>query len=345
MGQLYYLSDAEWQEVIKDALSDYNIYAPIRDGKNLTYQSISEYNVASIELNTYRPTQPIKTFLFFFYEQITNIAKFPNLRGSVLMGVKACDLNSLQLYDKMFLEGEFAEPFYKRRRQDLLLISADCQDPIETCFCTTLNNNPYPEEHFDINISAVSSGLIIDVNSEKGEDFIKAKKDIFQKVIDRGILMKREAKRRAIIEKVRQINSNFDIKAPFLDLLREKLVSPVWNESSKTCVTCGACTQICPTCYCFLIEETKGKKENNFSKSRYWDSCQYTGFARVAGGANPRKKRYERLRHRYLHKFDYIRENFGFDGCTGCGRCVAVCQGKIDMRKVFDDLKKAPKNA
>ncbi len=347
MGQQYYTSNTEWQEFIKDALSDYHIYAPMRNNDNLAYQKVSEYNVASIELNTYRPIQPIKSFLFFFYEQITNVAKFPNLRGFVVMGVKACDLNSLQLYDKMFLEGEFAEPFYKRRRQDLLLIGSDCQEPIDTCFCTVLNNAPYPEENYDINVSSTGMGLIIDVNSAKGEDFIKIKKDIFQKVVDRSILMKREAKRRAAIEKVEQINRQFDIKAPFLELLRNKLYSEVWKTDSQTCVTCGACTQICPTCYCFLIEEAKSKREKEpiQSKFRYWDSCQYTGFVRVAGGANPRKKKHERLRHRYLHKFDYIRENFGFDGCTGCGRCIAACQGKIDMRKVFDDLKKAENNA
>jgi len=339
MGQLYYISTLEWNEFLKSSLPEWSLYVPVRQDKNLAFERLSENNFNSVELDSYRATQPLKSFLFFFYEQITNIKKYPNMRGSAVLGLKACDLNSLQLYDKTFLEGEFAEPFYKRRRQDLLLISSDCQKPIESCFCTVLGANPYPEEYFDINISRISAGYIVDINSEAGEEFIKSKKDFFKKVVDRSILMKREAKRRAAVETVEGFNSHFDIKAPFLNMLRQKLMSKVWNEQSKTCVTCGACTQICPTCYCFLIEDVKS------DKFRYWDSCQYTGFARVAGNANPRKKVYERLRHRYLHKFDYIHESFGFDGCTGCGRCIQACQGKIDMRKVLSELKKDPVNS
>lgn len=342
MGHLYYISSTDWQNFLQEMSEEWNIFAPVRNGKNLLYQRISKNELPGIELSSHRAVQPLKSFLFFFYEQITNIAKFPNLRDVAVIGLKACDLHSLQLYDKMFLEGEFVEPFYKRKRQDLLLISSDCQDPLDSCFCTLLGYMPHPEEYFDINLSAVSSGLVADVNSDKGEEFIRAKKDLFKKVVDREILMRREAKRRAITETVEKANSGWDIKSPFLDFLRPKLNSSVWAKMSETCVTCGACTQICPTCYCFLItEEMKSKKEDTTNKYRCWDSCQYTGFARVAGGANPRKKVHERLRHRYLHKFDYIRENFGFDGCTGCGRCIQACLGRIDMRKVLSELKNA----
>lgn len=339
MGQLYYTSNSEWEDFVKDLLSDWNIYAPIRDGENLTYRHISDKDVASVELASHRAIQPLKSFLFFFYEQITNVTKFSTLRNCVVMGLKACDLNSLQLYDKVFLEGEFIEPFYKRRRQDLVLISSDCQQPLATCFCTLLDKKPYPEEFFDINLSFVNIGLIIEVNSEKGENFIRAKKAIFKKIVDRSVLIKREARRRAAIEKLQNINSKWGIKPPFLDFLVDKSNSAVWEEASKACVGCAACTQICPSCYCFFIEEAK--KDNDYNKYRHWDSCQYPGFAATAGASNPRKTVRERFRYRYLHKFDYIRENFGFDGCTGCGRCIHACHGRIDMRNILSELKNA----
>src|SRR3989338_3463644 len=166
MGQLYYIPTSEWQRFLKEVLPSWNIYAPIRSGNNLSFHHLNSDNIANVELNTYRAAQPLKSFLFSFYEQITNITKFPNLRGHAVMGLKACDLNSLQLYDKMFLEGEFAEPFYKRRRQDLLLVSCDCQAPVEQCFCTVLGNKPYPEEYFDINLSLITNGIIVDVSSD-----------------------------------------------------------------------------------------------------------------------------------------------------------------------------------
>jgi ferredoxin len=319
-------------------VTNWKIFAPLRRGNNLLYNPILKEDVELIELHTYRPLQPLKTFLFFFYEYITTITKFPNLRDFAVIGIKACDLNSLQLFDKIFLEGEFIEPFYKRRRQDLLLISSDCQQPLESCFCSVLDAKPYPEEYFDINFSLVNMGLIAEVNSEKGEDFIKIKKGIFKKVIDRSILIKREAKRRATIEKIKQTNNKWGLKPPLLDLVRKGLKSSVWEQAARTCVTCGACTQICPNCHCFFIEETKTKKDNTYNKCRYWDSCQYCGFSKATDMSNTRKNVHDRLRYRFLHKFDYIRENFGFDGCTGCGRCIEACQGKIDIRHILSEL-------
>jgi ferredoxin len=295
-----------------------------------------------VEIDSHRTIQPLKSFLLFFHEQITNITKFPNLRNFALMGLKACDLYSLLLYDKVFLEGEFIEPFYKRRRQDLLLVSSDCQDPLDTCFCTVLAKKPYPEEYFDINLASVSTGLIVEVNSSNGEGFIRLKKDIFNKIADRSILAKREARRRAACEKVQRINAKWPIKAPFLELIQDnKANSAVWVKAAGQCVGCGACTQICPDCYCFFLEEAKLKNQDAWAKCRYWDSCQYARFSKMAENVNPRKDIWQRFRHRYLHKFDYIRENFGFDGCTGCGRCIQACCGNIDMRNVLSELKNA----
>ena len=340
MGSVYFATKSDWNKHLSQLIEQWNIYAPVREDENLSYRKIDdEALLDSLELDTARAVQPLKSFLFLYQEQVTNISKFPSVLHTVIMGVKGCDINSLQLLDKIFIEGDFVEPFYKRRRQDLILISCDCQVPLETCFCTLMGNNPHPTEGFDINLSFTNSGVILDVASEKGEEFINPSRKLFRKLTegDKQLLVKREARRKVAKEKLTQYNSEFKIKTPFLEMLRKKLHSPVWEKQSETCVTCGACTQICPTCYCFILEDTKvGRK---FTKLRTWDSCQYTGFARVAGGANPRMKVEERLRHRYLHKLDYLRETYGFDACTGCGRCVEVCLGKIDMRKVLSELK------
>jgi len=339
MGLIYFATTSDWNKHLTRQLSDWTIYGPFSEDSSLIYEKLNSDNVDACEFNTFRPIQPLKTFLFLFQEQVANIRKFPSMLNTAVLGVKACDINSLQLLDKTFIEGEFVEPFYKRRRQDLLLIGTDCQSPCENCFCTCLGNTPYATEGFDINLSSINTGIIVEVGSERGEAFIKPNKELFRKLTeaDKQLLIKREARRKASIDKVNQQNKDFKIKPPFLELLRKTSESDVWKENSKTCVTCAGCTQVCPTCYCFLLGEATINRK--FSKLRMWDSCQYTGFARVAGGANPRKRIEERLRHRYFHKLDYLRETYGFDGCTGCGRCIEVCLGKIDMRKVLHDLK------
>jgi len=82
---------------------------------------------------------------------------------------------------------------------------------------------------------------------------------------------------------------------------------------------------------------------DNIKRVKYQDSCQFSGYARVAGGATPRPELFERLRNRYLCKYDYRPEALGLVACTGCGRCIDACQGKIDMREVMVDVLKTKK--
>ena len=105
-----------------------------------------------------------------------------------------------------------------------------------------------------------------------------------------------------------------------------------------TCVECGGCNFICNTCHCFLLSDTGDESKNK--KLKLWDSCQYANYSRVAGGANPLKARYQRLRFRFTKKFDFFMDNLGMPACCGCGRCIEVCPGKIDLREVWKDLEK-----
>ena len=73
-------------------------------------------------------------------------------------------------------------------------------------------------------------------------------------------------------------------------------------------------------------------------RGRNWDACLYKTFARVAGGANPRKHLYERLRNRFDKKFAFFPEVLDYFACTGCGRCIDACPGNIDLREVLKGL-------
>jgi len=95
----------------------------------------------------------------------------------------------------------------------------------------------------------------------------------------------------------------------------------------------------CPTCHCFLIFDEK--KGDGFMRGRSWDGCQYKAFSRVAGGANPLQLRKQRLRNRYIKKFEFFPDNIDLYACTGCGRCIEGCPAEIDLREVFKKLASA----
>lgn len=295
------------------------------------YQELPKEGIA------YDETRPIEPLKCFFFAPKETVIKYPKVENTTLIGVKNCDLKSLQVLDKIFKGEEFKDPRYIEKRQKTCLISADCSQPGESCFCTLMNSTPYPKEGFDLNLSKVAEGFVVEVGSEKGSDIIARNKDLFVEA-SQGQLEERERNRAAVLKQVEKQNEAFVLDKPFDELVKEGVDSPIWEELARRCVECGACTNICPTCHCFLLHDYKGKEE--FERLRTWDSCCYPGFAKIAGDTSPRPKLSNRFRHRFIHRFVFFPENFGMSSCVGCGRCIETCLVGIDLR---EDLKKLEK--
>jgi len=289
-----------------------------------------------------RPLEPLKMFIFppkevvahYFKESDSSKNPVPK---QILWGIKACDLASLKTWDAIFTQEDLADPEYKKRLEATILVSSDCVDVCDTCFCHLVEGGPYPKEGFDLNLSPFKDGFIIEVGSEKGELFINHNKELFR-YANAEERKKREENRTKCLEKLKEVNKDFQFKVPLTEIMKNHYDSSHWKDVVQDCIECGACTNICPTCYCFLLSEGKKKDLDEFLKMKVWDSCQFLNFARVAGGENPRKRLSERIRHRLAHKFDYFPDGYGLIACTGCGRCIDACMGRIDMREIFKKL-------
>ncbi|MBR3004774.1 MAG: 4Fe-4S dicluster domain-containing protein, partial [Lachnospiraceae bacterium] len=124
-------------------------------------------------------------------------------------------------------------------------------------------------------------------------------------------------------------------KAEDLDKKLAKMFEhPIWDKVTKGCIGCGTCTFVCPTCYCFDIDSENYGAEG--CKYRCWDSCMFSDYTRLAGGANPRPTKKERLRNRYMHKLSYFNERYGETLCVGCGRCVEKCPAHLDISEFIE---------
>jgi ferredoxin len=109
--------------------------------------------------------------------------------------------------------------------------------------------------------------------------------------------------------------------------------APFWEDVSFSCINCGTCTYICPTCWCFDIQdEVHG---HSGCRMRNWDSCMFPLFTLHGSGHNPRGQKVQRVRQRFMHKLKYYVDKYR-DGiqCVGCGRCVQHCPVNIDIRRV-----------
>jgi len=301
-----------------------------------------EVNKEEITFNEYRCIEPTRAFFTHFREEICDYfegaeAKPEKEKPVAILGVKNCDLFSLKIQDYVFLGGECEDPDYKRRRESALIICGDCPAFKEACFCRAFDINPHASEGFDFNFSPLNNGYLVDVASDKARKIKDSLKDIFTPA-SFGQTSGRQAKRDSVIKRLEEHLAQH--KIPKKESLQEIVIagynSSVWQEQMKTCVECGGCVFICDTCHCFLLSDELTEEGNK--RLRLWDGCLYPNFTRVAGGANPLRMRYMRLRNRYLKKFDFFISNLGFQACCACGRCIDVCPGKIDIRYILRRL-------
>jgi len=315
-----------------------DVYIPAKVGEHYACRKYDAKGATEPELNGIRMCTPAKEFLFPLRELA---AVFPEpvspkqVKPFAVVGLKACDLRSVEILDKVFMEKDFEDPFYIARRERMFAVSSDCSSPGESCFCNILTGKPYPENGFDLNVSHVPDGFLIQPGSPKGKSFLFAHAALFGEVPD-ALVAERARFREAAQTQLVQATRDFPFDAPVGEIVERGYTSAVFDEQARTCVECQACTRICPTCHCFYLYDTK--QQDYFAKMKMWDSCMRIGHAQVAGGANPRKMLGDRLRHRLMHKFAYFFERYGIDMCVGCGRCIDAETGDVDIRTVLKKL-------
>jgi ferredoxin len=246
-------------------------------------------------------------------------------KSMAVLGLRACDLRGLQLLDRVFLE-EPVDEHYRRRRERIVLISLDCTEPWEVCFCTRLGYTPYPKDGFDLNLSPVEGGMIVELGSPKGLPVFEALAEFTREVTPEMLEQREENRKRA--ERKLQGSELRGLERV------EGLGEDRWKEFSRKCVECGACLNICPTCYCFSLSEKRMAEE--LVRLRFWEPCILEGYQKVAAGVNPRPELHSRLANRVLHKFAYYYRRYGTYACTGCGRCIEACLGNIDLRELLE---------
>jgi len=345
---MHFIDSTNFERFLKKISSGGELFVPVREAETgkLHLDRIELFPLPdNLCFEGFRTVEPLKAFAQLLRYPV---ADYPSTEGDdmgdeksfpqvVVAGARGCDLAALALVDKVQVEGEFTDPFYKIRRDKMLVVGADCTECGESCFCNLLGAKPWPEKGCDVAVSKIQGGYLAQALTERGEKLVKENKELFADARDAQIKMRDET-RAKVVKDLEAKNKAFPKAAGLEDAMRATLSDEIWDDIAARCVECGACTNICPTCYCFLLYDQKADG-SHFQRIFAWDSCQVTGYARMAGMLNPRPRLSDRVKHRLYHKYDYLPLSHGAIYCTGCGRCVDTCSASIDMRDALKRIK------
>ncbi|MBN2481184.1 MAG: 4Fe-4S dicluster domain-containing protein [Bacteroidales bacterium] len=330
MNDVLEITRDNWNLFLASLLDEMNIFVPVNNGYSTEYKLFTS-DLENVVYNRPIPVTPLKQFFLPVKENVVINKEIHNKK--LIIGIPSCDLAGLDLLDEIYLDERFVDSAYKDNRDHTILIGTDCHDIRENCHCTSYGIEPYPESNADATLAAIDGKMIFTVKSDKGSAlFDRCRKSFPVEKPGEAMLKQVQQKRKETKDKLAAQNQHLPDYAATGDLIKRS-GEDIWIRHSSTCVSCGACATICPTCTCFLLIDRP-----DFEKVRQVDACQYPGFERIAAGEDPLRKKHVRFRNRYMCKYVWKPETFKSIACTGCGRCIDCCIGNISKNKIFLEM-------
>src|SRR3989338_6110191 len=307
---------------IEKLQQDFEVIAPLK-GDVIRFLPLKNPDDIFLGKNAYFPIKEYffkkNEVLFQFNGTKIIVPELPSKKRA-FFGLRRCDLNAIKHQDMVFMN-DIHDPYYTAARKDSFLIGYHCNTaPSPYCFCGSLELVDF----YDLMVYDRKDHFLIEIGSKKGEALVKKYKRYFS------------ASDKVITKEEKVI--------PGADRLDKKDISkfydnPDWEKGVSQCLSCGACTALCPTCYCFDIkDEVKAKNPKEGERKRSWSSCQVPEFTKVAGDHVFREKREERFKHRIYHQLEYFKEKNGVNLCVGCGRCIEACPTRIDFVDIINKM-------
>ncbi len=314
------------------------VYAPVKRGKGYVFDRPSNWSDVQVEYSrTVLPPKKLmlppreRTFSFDpekgFQDNLAEASK-----PMVLFGVHAYDIYGLNILDRVFAQAKFPDPYYIARRRSTAVIGIDFV-PDDKHAAGSMNAD-FVDHGFDLFLSDIGDEYLVLVGTSRGDDMVLKSGCLMRKPTEADFT---EYKKRS---KARRDAYHTHLEMEDLpEILEMEYNSKVWDEFGSKCLSCGSCSMVCPTCYCFDVCDECDLGSRAGRRIRSWDSCLFKTHALVAGGENFRGKRSSRVKFRFYHKQRGFVAEYGRPSCVGCGRCVEVCPAKINIITVIEKIR------
>lgn len=319
---------------LRQVAKQFRLVAPVKNPYGDTvFTVVDATGLARIDLAD-QPQNSAKAFFFPQEETILTYHTGPpssySFEGkiasqpTVYFGLRSCDLSAILYMDVIFLKNR--DPYYLQRRNDSLLISFGCNNPFANCFCSATQSGPFLEYGYDLQFSDLGDRFFVEAGRAKGEELIRQWAHFFTRA-DEGDV---KAQYQVLLEARGRFKQQVTVDQAIKILASGPVPQSIWSKLSPRCQDCGGCAYICPTCTCFTIRDQE-QSPTTGARIRSWDACTFAGFTRMAGGHNPVETKTEAVKKRFLHKLLHDVKKHGRTSCVGCGRCVGICFGGVDI--------------
>jgi ferredoxin len=335
------INKEDWAKGLERLKASTRLYAPVQEAKAHEFRLLEPGRLPDLEnyLNTrmsakgiiYPQTQPLFNYTLDESQADHHILKEVAVSGvpQAVIGIRPCDADAFALVRRNFDTPEYKDPYWLRALEATTLVGLACATPCGSCFCTTAGSGPFHSQNLDLLLVDTGERFLAREVTAKGGALLAAAGWTSGAA---GAEQEIETLQQAAEKRIQSRVSTDELRRKVATELYE---APFWDDVAFACINCGTCTYLCPTCWCFDIQD-----ENQGTcgvRLRNWDSCMYPLFTLHGSGHNPRSTKVQRVRQRFMHKLKYYVDKYdnGIQ-CVGCGRCVRACPVNIDIRRVCD---------
>ena len=336
------IKKTKWEDGLAGLSEAYRMFGPVKEAEfhnfaELTKGQTPDFSCLNTRLSPKSIIYPQSEALFEYSldesREDHHIMKEvdTNYSPRAVIGIRPCDAKAVLLVRHNFDTPEYKDPYWIKACEATTMVGLACDSPCSSCFCTTAGCGPFHEEGLDVLLVDTGDDYLAKILTDKGEKLMlaagwdtAADADDADRQID-TLKQEAESKISATVatDGLKQIDTTELYHAPF------------WEEVSFSCINCGTCTFVCPTCWCFDIQDENSGKSGK--RMRNWDSCMFPLFTIHGTGHNPRGTKLHRVRQRFMHKLKYFVDKYDVGiQCVGCGRCVRSCPVNIDIRRVCE---------
>ncbi len=325
----FFLERDRLAEFVSHLMSRNTVYAPHSRGqKSFAFEEVC--HAADVVLDYPRTMHSVKKFFMPPREELLSFNLTENSYkaneaqplDSIFFGVHSYDLAAVHRLDYNFSQGH-PERNYLTRRQGAIFVGVS-YEPDEYHFGGSVGIDPFDTTGFDVFLTKLLDGYVVEALTPEGEGLLEG---FDLPVHEAGKPARGHFQQHIYLP-----------QAKLTTVMEHSYDNEIWKETAERCVGCGTCNLVCPTCYCFNVEENVGITATEGTRDRHWDGCMLREFSEVAGGEFFREGAGDRQRHRIFRKFKYISEATGEPWCVGCGRCTAYCTADISIVNIVNRL-------